>query len=127
MPLQSYRELRVWQRGMDLVVEVYELTKLLPKEEQFGISSQVKRAAVSIVLNVAEGYGRQHRGDYLRFLSIARGSCCETETILILIGRLGLATKEQLNPAWAMTQEIGKMLRALHRKLKTDGPPVEED
>ena len=121
MPLQSYRELRVWQRGMDLVVEVYELAKLFPKEEQFGITSQLKRASVSIVLNVAEGYGRQHRGDYLRFLSIARGSCCETETILILVGRLGLATKEQLNPAWAMTQEVGKMLRSLQAKLNTDG------
>jgi four helix bundle protein len=121
MPLQSYRELRVWQRGMDLVVEVYKLAKLFPKEEQFGITSQLKRASVSIVLNVAEGYGRQHRGDYLRFLSIARGSCCETETILILVGRLGLATKEQLNPAWAMTQEVGKMLRSLQAKLNTDG------
>ena len=120
MPLQNYRELLVWQRGMDLTVCVYELVKSFPKDEQYGITSQLKRATVSIVLNVAEGYGRHHRGDYLRFLSIARGSCCEVETILILVGRLGLATKEQLNPAWAMTQEVGKMLRALHERLNTD-------
>lgn len=118
MALQHYRELTVWQRAMDLAVQVYELTKAFPKEEIYGITSQLRRAATSISLNIAEGYGRDHRGEYLRFLSIAQGSCCEVETILILVGRLELASREVLNPIWGLTQEVGKMLRKLHDRLK---------
>lgn len=98
-------------------MSIYQLTKSFPKDEMFGITSQLKRAATSIVLNIAEGYGREHRKDYLRFVSIARGSCCEVETILILVGRLEMVNKEDLQPLWSMTQEIGKMLRALHQRL----------
>jgi four helix bundle protein len=117
MALQNYRELEVWQCGMDLVELVYTLTRSFPDDEKFGVISQLRRAAVSIPANIAEGYGRSHRGDYLRHLSIARGSLCEVETLLILAGRLRFMTREELNPAWTLCQRIGKMLRILIRSL----------
>jgi len=73
MALKSYRDLEVWQKGVDLVVLLYQLTKLFPDDERYGLISQIRRAAVSIPANIAEGYGRTHRGDYLRHLSIAKG------------------------------------------------------
>ncbi|HEX3150288.1 MAG TPA: four helix bundle protein [Gemmataceae bacterium] len=100
MPLQSYRELNVWQRAMDLVESVYQIGNRLPKTERFGLTSQMQRAAVSVPANIAEGYGRAHRGDYLRFLSIARGSLCEVETYLILVQRLNYIPVEDLRPLW---------------------------
>jgi four helix bundle protein len=123
MALQNYRELVVWQRGIDLVEIVYNLTQAFPPEEKFGITSQLRRAAVSVVLNIAEGYGREHRGDYRRFLSIARGSLCEVETLLILAGRLNLLSREELNPAWQMSQRVGQLLNRLSASLAADAPP----
>lgn len=118
MALQHYQELTVWQRAMDLAVQAYQLTTSFPKEEIYGFTSQLRRAATSISLNIAEDYGRDHRTEYIRFLSIARGSCCEVETILILVGRLELASREELNPIWGLTQQVGKMLRTLQDRLK---------
>jgi four helix bundle protein len=120
MALQSYRELIVWQKGMDFVTCVYELTAGFPDTEKYGLISQMRRAAVSVPTNVAEGYGRHHRGDYLRFVSIARGSVCELETLLILAGRLGFASREELQSPWRLLQEVGKMLRALNTNLSDD-------
>lgn len=117
MGLQNYRELEVWKLTMDFVAEVYALTRTFPSEERYGLTNQLRRAAASIPANIAEGYGRNHRGDYLRFLSIARGSLCEVETFLILAGKLGYATKDQLNPLWHATQSIGRMLHRLIRVL----------
>jgi four helix bundle protein len=84
--LRGYRELKVWQRSMDLVEESYRLTATFPKHELYGITSQLRRAAVSVAANIAEGHGREHLGEYLHFLSIANGSLMELETHL-LIGR----------------------------------------
>lgn len=113
MSLKSYRDLEVWQRAMDLVEEVYTVTKRLPDDERFGLTSQSRKCAVSVPSNIAEGYGRTHRGDYLKFLSNARGSLCERETQLILMGRVKLVSREELNPAWNLCQRVDKMLLKL--------------
>lgn len=113
MSLKSYRDLEVWQLAMDLAESVYAITKQYPRDERFGLMSQSRRAAVSIPSNIAEGYGRTHRGDYLKFLSNARGSLCELETQLILAGRLKLVARDVLTPAWTLCQRIGKMLLRL--------------
>ncbi len=113
MSLKSYRDLQVWQRAMELVEVVYDLTQRIPDNERYGLVSQIRRSAISVPSNIAEGYGRTHRGDYLKFLSNARGSLCELETQLILVGRLKYAAREELNPAWNLCQSVGKMLMKL--------------
>lgn len=82
MSVRSYRELDVWQRSMDLVSRVYRLSATLPDDEKFGLISQMRRAAVSVPTNIAEGAAREHTGDYLRFVSIALGSLAEVETLI---------------------------------------------
>ncbi len=119
MPLQSYRDLEVWKAAMDLVESVYALTRHLPEDERFGLTSQVRRAAVSVASNIAEGYGRIHRGDYVRFLSNARGSLCELETQLILCVRLRYRTREDVAAVWTQTQQIGRLLGGLIRSLQS--------
>jgi four helix bundle protein len=118
MSLQSYQGLDVWQRGMDLVDAVYTLTEGFPASERYGITSQVQRASVSVPCNIAEGYGRSHRGDYLRFLSIARGSLCEVETLLLIAQRRKYATGEQVEPLLTLSKRIGQMLARLIQSLE---------
>ena len=93
--LRSYRDLKVWQRAVDMVEEVYSLSRRLPSEEKFGLTSQLRRAAVSVPANIAEGYARAQRGEYLQHLSIARGSLAEVETLLTLAARLGFMGRDQ--------------------------------
>jgi four helix bundle protein len=102
---------------MDLVVESYRLTKLLPKSEMFGLAAQTQRSAVSIPASIAEGHGREHLGDYLGHLSVASGSLMELETHLLIITRLYIAMDE-VKPALAMVREIDRMLSGLTKKLK---------
>ncbi|MBR4223725.1 MAG: four helix bundle protein [Oscillospiraceae bacterium] len=109
----------VWQRAMDLVCEIYDLTRSLPKEEMFGLTSQIKRAAISIPSNIAEGYGRNSSSDYAHFLSIARGSKHEVETQLYICERLGYIQRERSKKAFSYCNEIEKMLNAMIVKLKT--------
>ena len=118
MPLQNYRELDVWQRAMDLMDGAYDLAALLPQGERFGMVSQLQRAALSVTSNIAEGYGRHHRGDYLRFVSIARGSLCEVETLVLAALRRKYLTQEQIDPFWALCQRVGQMLRRLAEALQ---------
>lgn len=118
MPIKTYRELEVWKRGVDLVTEIYSLTKKLPRDERFGLMTQLQRSALSIPSNIAEGYGRSHRGDYLHHLSMANGSLCELETQLIIAGRLKYITQADARTAWSLCQETGKMLSAIMRSLK---------
>ncbi len=129
MPLKTYRDLEVWQRAMDLVVDVYRLTRHLPSEEKFGLTSQAQRAAVSVPANIAEGYGRTHRGDYLRHLSVARGSLVELETLVTLTVRLEFVRREQAASVWETCQEVGRMLnkliRSLGKTVPTDTPNPE--
>ncbi len=117
-PLTSYRELDVWKKAVDLVEAIYELSRQLPDDEKFGLVSQIRRAAVSVPSNIAEGYGRQHRGDYLRHLSVANGSLKEMETQLLIAGRLGFINRDQARPAWELSQEVGRMLSALSASLR---------
>ncbi|MGA2984454.1 MAG: four helix bundle protein [Terriglobia bacterium] len=115
--VKCYRDLKVWQKAMDLVLESYRLTRLLPKSETFGLASQTQRAAVSIPANIAEGHGREHLGDYLRHLSIASGSLMELETHLLIITRLYIAMDE-VKRAFEMVREVDRMLSGLTKRLK---------
>ena len=115
---QTYRDLEVWQKSMDLVVEIYQLTRLFPKDEQFGLTSQIRRSVTSVPANVAEGQGRLHKGDFLRFLSIARGSLAETETHLMVAVRLEYLDKDQARNVWALLQEVGRLLNGLIKSLE---------
>ncbi|MCG3180679.1 MAG: hypothetical protein BIFFINMI_03042 [Phycisphaerae bacterium] len=117
MAIRTYRDLEVWQRAMDLLVEVYRISVGFPDLERFGLTMQVRRAAGSVANNIAEGHGRLSRKDYLRFLSISRGSLCETETELPAAVRLGFVKEADIRKAWDLTQETGRLLNGLIRSL----------
>ena len=112
-----YKDLTVWQKAIDLVVEVYRLTKKLPKEELYGLTNQLRRAAVSIPSNIAEGQGRNSAKEFLHFLSIARGSQKELETQLYVCTRLEYFTEEEASTAFNLCAEVGKMLNSLIMKI----------
>jgi four helix bundle protein len=120
--INSYRDLRVWQRAVDLVIASYELTKQFPQSELYGLVSQIQRAAISIPANIAEGHGREHLGDYLHHLSMANGSLMELETHFLVAGRLGYLKLESLDRLWDQTAEVGRMLAGLIRSLKNSRP-----
>lgn len=115
--IQSYRDLIVWQEAMNLIEMIYKLTKNYPKEEIYGLTSQTRRAAVSIAANIAEGYGRSHRKEYLNHLSIAAGSLLELETHLLIANRVDYLKQEELMPMWEQSQKAGKLLSALQNSL----------
>ena len=115
----SYRDLKVWQKGLDLAEEAYRLAKLLPKPEEYRLTSQLLRAAASVPANIAEGHARGTRRDYANFISIARGSVAETETFLLLAVRAKLLSEQQAAPALKLTDELGKMLNVLRQRLTT--------
>lgn len=114
----SYRDLRVWRKGMDLVVMTYTLTKRLPDDERYGLTAQARRAAVSVPSNIAEGYGRWRLGDYLRFLGIANGSLKQLETHVLIAERLEFLTPDSAHPLLALSSDLGRMLLGLMRKLE---------
>ncbi|WP_419694290.1 four helix bundle protein [Mesorhizobium muleiense] len=116
----SYKDLIVWQQAMDLAVAVYGATKSWPKEELYGLTSQVRRAASSVPANIAEGYGREVRGSYQQFLRIAQGSLKELETQLLSAERTGIAPNGTAASLLASTESVGKLLRLLIRKLSAD-------
>src|SRR5438477_137140 len=103
MTIQSYRELEVWQFAMDLVVECYRVTKCLPKDELFGLTSQIRRAAVSVPANIAEGQGRSHTREFLQSLGVARGSLMEVETHLMVCQRVELLSGDQVSALLQMS------------------------
>ena len=120
MAWTHYRELIVWQKAMALADEVYALTRRLPKEEQFALSDQLRRAAVSVPSNIAEGHGRQTEKEFKQFLSIAKGSVYELETQITICLRQGYLTEEQAHSALSLCEEVGKMLtRLMSPPLKT--------
>ena len=116
--LKSYKDLVVWQKSMDLVVEVYALVKKLPKEETYALSDQMRRSVVSIPSNIAEGYTRNSTVEYLRFLSIANGSRTELETQLIICTRIQYLTEKDTEKALAMSDEIGRIIYSIIGRLK---------
>ena len=117
--IRSYRDLRVWQEGLSLAVTCYELTKPFPKDELFGMTSQIRRAASSVPANIAEGYGRDNKGDYIQFLRISQGSLKEVETHLILCTRVGLLTESEAQSTLEQCDRLGKMLHRLIRSLQS--------
>jgi four helix bundle protein len=118
MAIKSYRDLQVWQKAMDLVVESYKVTRLLPRVETYGLASQIQRSAVSIPANIAEGHAREHLGDYIHHLSVANGSLMELETHLLIASRLSFVEANDLQPVLTITRELGRMLAGLISKLK---------
>jgi four helix bundle protein len=118
MAIESYRDLLVWQKAMGLVVECYRLSDLFPKTEMYGLASQLRRAAVSIPANIAEGHGREHLGDYLHHLSFANGSLMEVETHLLLAEKLSFLESKQVNQVLVASAEVDRILAGLIRSLK---------
>ncbi len=119
--IPSHRELVVWQKAMDLVVQVYALSKDFPASESYRLTSQITRAAVSVPANIAEGKGRATTREYANFLSIARGSLMETETLLTVAVRLGYLTDAHASPSFELVTEISKMLTVLRSRLADPG------
>ncbi|HEY0544820.1 MAG TPA: four helix bundle protein [Pyrinomonadaceae bacterium] len=120
MGSQSYRDLLVWQKSIELCVQVYKACEAFPKSELYGLSDQMKRAAVSISSNIAEGQGRQHVKEFLHFISIANGSCAELDTQRIIAERLQFLSLENSLHFDQRITEIRKMLYALTTKLKVN-------
>jgi four helix bundle protein len=119
---RHYKDLLIWQRGMGLAKMVYQLTSGFPGEERFGLTSQLRRASVSVPSNIAEGQARQSTKEFLQFLSHAEGSLAEVETQLLLSVELGFAQKPQVEPALGEIDELQKMIVALKRKLSLYSP-----
>ena len=115
--MKEYKKLIVWQKAIQLVKLVYAIANDLPKNEQYGLSSQIKRAAVSIPANIAEANGRNTEGEKRQFLGIAQGQAYELETELIILVELKLMTEKQLKNTLALLDEVEKMLAALIRKI----------
>jgi four helix bundle protein len=118
MPVQSYRDLLVWQKAMDLCMEIHGAALLFPKQEMFGLTAQINRAVVSIPSNIAEGQGRRTTADFIHFLSIARGSLNEVETQLTLSLRYGYIEAGDHDVLLEQCFEIGRMLNGLIDSLE---------
>jgi four helix bundle protein len=116
---QSYRDLRVWQEAVKLAEICYRLTKNFPKEELYGMTSQIRRASVSIAANIAEGYGRKHKKEYIQFLYIAQGSLKELETHLLIAQRVEISSSEDINPILTQCDSVGRLLGGLIRAIET--------
>lgn len=119
MKTQSYKDLIVWQKAIALAKIVYQLTQKLPSEEKFGLVAQMRRSAVSIPSNVAEGQARHTTGEFIQFISHAEGSLAELDTQLILTKELGFSDSSNLAAAFKLIDEIRRMLNVLRRKLAT--------
>jgi four helix bundle protein len=113
MKVKNYRELMAWQKAMDLVEDVYKVSKSFPREEIYGLTSQIRRAVVSIPSNIAEGQGRRTTADFLRHLSIAYGSLREVETQILITGRLRYLAQLRTEEVMQMAGEVGRLLNGL--------------
>ncbi len=118
MAIEFFKDLDVWKVAMTLAQESYLFTARFPKEEMYGMTSQIRRAAVSIPANIAEGYGRDQTGSFVQFLRIAQGSARELETHLILAERLHLGEQQAVAPLQELCERVSKMLRSLIRSLE---------
>ena len=114
----SFKDLVVWQRAVELSVAIYKLTSAFPVSEKFGLTSQLRRASVSIPSNIAEGYGRSTKGEYVLFLGHARGSNCEVQTQLVISEALNFGPKEQRLSVQSLSEEVSRMLVAMMNKLR---------
>jgi four helix bundle protein len=118
----SFRDLVVWQRAVEMSLAVYKLTASFPSEERYGLVDQLRRAAVSVASNIAEGYGRTTKGEYLQFLGYARGSIFEVQTQLTIAQGLGYGAKQSLGSADALASEVGRMLVSMLSKVRQSAP-----
>jgi four helix bundle protein len=118
MTIRGYQDLVVWQRSVDLALAIYQASESFPKREIYGLSAQLRRAAISIPSNIAEGHGREHLGDYLHHLSIANGSLMELETQVIIAARRDFLSAETQSQILERSGEVGRMLAGLIRSLK---------
>ena len=121
--LKSYKDLKVWQRSYQLCLEIYKITKGFPDEEKYGLTSQLRRAAVSVPSNISEGYGRKTTPEYIQFLYIAYGSVCEIETQILLSGDLGYISNGRLEMLNEGIREVERILKALIRSLENKPSP----
>ncbi len=117
MAIHSYRDLIVWQKSVEFVTRIYQITRDFPADEEFGLTSQIRRCAVSIPSNMAEGYGRHMTKDYIRFLHISEGSLCEVQTQLLIAKNLNFLPSDLYTELDECTREIERMLTSLIRKL----------
>ena len=117
MAVRNYRELIAWQKAMDLVEQVYQATKQFPREELYGLTSQLRRAVVSMPSNIAEGQGRSSTKEFQNFLSIAHGSLREVETQLLIAQRLDYLTNDQLTPLMELAAEVSRLTNGLLNSL----------
>lgn len=115
---KGYQDLLVWQKAMDLTEGIYKATQLFPKEELYGLTSQIRRAAVSITSNIAEGHARNTTGEFIQFIGYARGSVAELETQIILSYRLGYINEEAKEILFSQATDVSKMLMGLTKSLK---------
>jgi len=115
----SFKDLVVWQRAVELCTETYRLTSSFPSSERFGLTNQLRRASVSIASNIAGGYGRSTKGEYLQFLGHARGSTCELQTQLMLSEMLGFGSKDAIGSAEHLSADVSRLLIALMKRLKS--------
>jgi len=115
---QSFKDLIVWQRSIELTTDVYKLTSKFPESERFGLTNQMRRASVSIASNIAEGYGRSTKGEYLLFLGHARGSCSELQTQIIIAKNLAFGAAENLQCAETLCNDVGRLLGALIKAIR---------
>ena len=117
MKSYSSHHLIVWQKAMDLVVAAYAITRAFPADERFGLTSQLRRAVISVPANIAEGQSRPHRKDFMRFIAIARSSLREVDTHLLIAARVGYVSDEASHDCLRLSDEVGRMLTALHQAL----------
>ena len=115
--IRSYRDLRVWQRGIELVESIYVITQSFPKQEIYGLTSQMRRAAISIPANISEGHSREHTKEFRNFLSITQGSISELETELEIATRLGYVATQQFHGLMTQIAGLAKQVRALREAL----------
>jgi four helix bundle protein len=116
--VQSFRDLLVWQRAIQLSVSIYRLTQVFPREELYGLTSQIRRSAVSVPSNIAEGHGRLSTGEYRQFLGIARGSNFELQTQIEIARALGFGDPKLLDDAEGLSHEVGKMIHGILEGIK---------
>jgi len=116
--VQSFRDLEVWKRSMQMTVSIYRLTQGFPKEEIYGLTSQMRRSAVSVPSNIAEGHGRLNKGEYRQFLGIARGSNFELQTQLEIARALGKGDSKLLDETEGLSHEVGKMIYGILERIK---------
>ena len=119
MKIKDFKELNVWQTGIEIVEQVYRLTRKFPKDERFGLTHQIQRSAVSIPSNVAEGFNRQYPKEFIQFCHVSLGSCAELETHLIIAARLKYITDKDLKNLTTKIHYECKMLRNLVTSLKS--------